>query len=558
MTSSRIVAFAARAWNFLSILVFVGVTMLLASGYRGTREWEQGVTTRIAHQTEESADLIIKAISRDMHGVQAMILANRDWDAPLPYDTADLDMTEQVATTFARYPYPESFLTWRGGNHGMIFFSRSTRLPPWMPNRHRTIDSPIAVVIEPGISEHVRQRLLSAIAAQQRYAVFHTEFDGVPYQIVARVNYADPLREHPESVRGFTVNLDWVRTQYFADILRDIGPSASGGLTQDVALLDDTNRTVFGSNNNALPIAERVFPLLFMDSSDTASDLPPDINLRRWKLRVSSSRDPMLLSAHRRADATFLAIGIAVVVCAVSLVLARRTVLKDARLSEMRSRFVSSVTHDLKTPLANIHALSATLERESQVTSERYRAYPHLLIQEATNLGRQVDNLLAYARIADITETYAFEPMAAAELVDDALKGFQPRLGENGIRVDVEMPDDLPFVRADQRAMVLALKNLIDNGLRHARDGEHGHIRIAVQRAGPNAFIEVQDNGCGISAKKLAALRESIASRAFAPADGGGLGLAIASKVIADHGGTLTVDSALGVGTRCVIGLPLC
>ena len=164
------------------------------------------------------------------------------------------------------------------------------------------------------------------------------------------------------------------------------------------------------------------------------------------------------------------------------------------------------------------------LERESQVTSERYRAYPHLLIQEATNLSRQVDNLLAYARITDVTETYAFEPMAAAELVDEAVKGFQPRLGENGVRVDVDLPEDLPFVRADQRAMVLALKNLIDNGLRHARDGEHGHLRIAVRRVGPSALIEVQDNGCGISAKKLAALRESIASRAFAPADGGGLG----------------------------------
>jgi signal transduction histidine kinase len=558
MTSSRIVAFAARAWNLLTILVFVGVTALLASGYRAARDWEQGVSTRIAHQTEESADLIIKAISRDMHGVQAMILANRDWDAPLPYDTTDLDMTEQVATTFARYPYPESFFTWRGGKHGMIFFSRSTRRPPWMANGDRTTDSPIAVVIEPAISEHVRQRLLSSIAAQQRYAVFQTEFDGVPYQIVARVNYADPLREHLESVRGFTVNLDWVRTQYFADILRDIGPSASGGLTQDVALLDDTNHPVFGSRNDATPIAERMFPLLFMDSSDTASELPPDVNFGQWKLRVSSSRDPILLSAHRRADMTLIAIAVAVVVCGVSLVLARRTVLNDAKLSEMRSRFVSSVTHDLKTPLANIHALSATLERESQVTSERYRAYPHLLMQEATNLSRQVDNLLAYARITDVTETYAFEPMAAAELVDEAVKGFQPRLGENGVSVDIDLPEDLPFVRADQRAMVLALKNLIDNGLRHARNGEHGHLRIAVRCVGASALIEVQDNGCGISTKKLAALRDSIASHSFAPADGGGLGVAIASKVVADHGGTLTVDSILGMGTRCIIALPVC
>src|SRR6186997_1691673 len=143
MKSSRLVTFAARAWNFLTILVFFGTAALLASGYRAARDWEQGVTARIAHQTDESADLIVKAISRDMRGAQAMILANRDWDASLPADTADLDMTEQVATTFARYPYPESFFTWRGGRHGVIFFSRSNRLPPWMSPQNQAIDSPI-------------------------------------------------------------------------------------------------------------------------------------------------------------------------------------------------------------------------------------------------------------------------------------------------------------------------------------------------------------------------------------------------------------------------------
>jgi len=558
VTSSQLAALAARAWNVLIILVFAGITALLASGYRATRDWEQGVVTRIAHQTEETADLLIKAISRDMRGAQAAILANRDWDASLPVDAADLDMTEQVATTFARYPYPESFFTWRGGSHRMLFFSRITRLPAWMLQQDRAIDSPIVVATDPPLSELVRQRVMACIAAQQRYAVFEADLAGVAYQVVARVNYADPLREHLESVSGFTVNLEWARSHYFADILTEVEPSASAGLTQDVSLIDDANRTVFGTNNGASPVAERSFPLLFLDASDAASDLPPDLQLRQWKVRVSASRDPMLLSARRRADTTLLAIAIAVVICGVSLVLARRTVMINAKLAEMRSRFVSSVTHDLKTPLANIHALSATLERESQVTSDRYRAYPHLLMQEAGNLGRLVDNLLAYARITDVTETYAFEPIAAAELVDEALKGFQLQIGQNGIAVEVDTPDDLLFVRADQRAMVLALKNLIDNALRHARTGARGSIRISVGSTEQTAYIEVQDHGCGISEKKLVALRESIASRAFAPSDGGGLGLAIASRVVADHGGTLTVDSALGSGTRCVIALPAC
>jgi signal transduction histidine kinase len=104
--------------------------------------------------------------------------------------------------------------------------------------------------------------------------------------------------------------------------------------------------------------------------------------------------------------------------------------------------------------------------------------------------------------------------------------------------------------------MLLALNNLIDNAMRHVRSD--GHIRIATRCADSVVAIEVQDDGCGISPAKLDALRASIASRAFSPSDGGGLGLAIASKVVADHRGTFAVESVLGTGTRCVIGLPAC
>jgi len=148
------------------------------------------------------------------------------------------------------------------------------------------------------------------------------------------------------------------------------------------------------------------------------------------------------------------------------------------------------VTHELKTPLANIRALAGTLARESQVSSERYKVYPHLLIQEANDLGRLVDNLLAYARITDVTETYSFDAMAAAELVEEALRSFGRHLMEGGIVIDVDTPQELPFVRADQRAMVLALRNLIDNAIRHVRND--GHIRISASLADSRIFIEVR------------------------------------------------------------------
>ena len=259
MKSDRIFRFAVRASKFLTVFVFLGIAALLAFGYRVTREWQEGVAVRIAHQNEESADLIIKAITRDMRGAQARILANRDWDASLPVSSAR-DMTEQVATTFARYPYPESFFTWRGGRHSMLFFSRSTRLPKWMAPQSVVANSPIALAIDPPLARQVRQHVLACIAAQLRYAVFDTTLAGVPYQIVAKITYADSLREHLESVSGFTVNLDWVRKWYFADILSEVGPSANGGLTQEVALLDENNRTVLGANDESPPMAQRAFP----------------------------------------------------------------------------------------------------------------------------------------------------------------------------------------------------------------------------------------------------------------------------------------------------------
>ncbi len=554
MKSDRITRLALRASSFLTISVFVGIATLLAFGYLVARDWQQGIVVRIAHQNEESADLIIKAITRDMRGAQARILANRDWDAPVPADFTR-DMTEQVATTFARYPYPESFFIWRGGQQSMLFFSRAMRLPRWMPPpQSPTINSPIALAADPPVADEVRRRVLTSVAAQRRYVVFNTELAGIPYQIVARITYADSLREHLESVSGFTVNLDWVRKWYFADMLSEVWPSVSGGLTQDIARLDENNRTVLGSNNEEEPVVQRAFPLLFMDSSDTASDIPSDLAHKQWRIRISASHDPILRSASRRVDITLLATTFAVILCGLSLMVTHQAVLSRAKVSEMRSRFVSSVTHELKTPLASIHALAATLARQSPIASERYREYPNLLIQETNHLSRLVDNLLAYARITHASEAYAFEPIAAAELVEEALKSFQPRFSENGITVEFEMSPDLPFVCVDQRAMTLALTNLIENAVRHI--GNNGHIHISTSRVDSVVSIEVQDDGCGISTAKLTALRESIASREFSPSDGGGFGLEIASKVVADHRGTFTVESVLGTGTRCVIGLP--
>jgi two-component system phosphate regulon sensor histidine kinase PhoR len=223
-------------------------------------------------------------------------------------------------------------------------------------------------------------------------------------------------------------------------------------------------------------------------------------------------------------------------------------------LTAMRSDFVSSVTHELKTPLANIRAMADTLARRP-ITTDTIRDYAELLMQEAKRLGRLVDNLLAYARVTDVTEVYSFEPVALAELVDDVLQNFRHPLAERAFQVTVDMPLDLPLVRADRTAMMLVLDNLVDNAIRYSA-GER-YLRISAGRDGANVRIEVQDRGVGISPEELPNVRRKFVRGRLARTDGSGLGLAIVSRIVADHKGTFVLESTVGSGTTARICLPM-
>ena len=101
-------------------------------------------------------------------------------------------------------------------------------------------------------AEALRRRVEEYSTSRFRYAVFDIALGGEPYQIVARLVYADPLQERLDSVIGFTVNLAWVRRSYFSDILAQVAPIATRGNTFDIAVLDDTGQQSQGRGRLAL------------------------------------------------------------------------------------------------------------------------------------------------------------------------------------------------------------------------------------------------------------------------------------------------------------------
>ncbi len=556
MKIERVIEWGGWLTALLAVAVCLGIATLLGFGYRATREWQRSTELLIARDTAESADLLLTAVTRDMRGAHARVLANRDW-GELSLESLT-DTSDQVATAFARYPYPESFFSWAHDSpHGVVFFNRSDRFPGWIPEPAEGHPYPVVLVTNPPGAEALRSKVEAFSKGRFRYATFDMTLGGQPYQVVARLVYADSLQERLDSVIGFTVNLEWVRRSYFSDILSQVAPIATRGNALDIAVFDDNGKRIWG-REGARQALVREFPLMFLDPSVSMVALGSNPAVTTWTIRASQSTDSALVEAAEGADEALLAAGAAAMTLALGLILAIRAVRAGVALTAMRSDFVSSVTHELKTPLASIRAMGDTLARRP-ISGETVKDYAELLMQEARRLTRLVDNLLAYARVTDVTDVYSFEPIAPAELIDDVLQNFHHQLSERGFAVEVDVPVDLPLVRADRTAMMLALDNLVDNAIRYSPDHKR-FIRISARRDERDerkGIIEVQDHGMGIAADELSTVRRKFTRGRMARADGSGLGLAIVSRIVGDHNGTLVLESELGTGTSAKVYLPI-
>jgi signal transduction histidine kinase len=301
--------------------------------------------------------------------------------------------------------------------------------------------------------------------------------------------------------------------------------------------------------------AGRTFEMLFFDPLLVAMDPPSDLGWSNVSIRVSGARDPTLAIAAGGARRTFLLIAVAASVLAVGLFITVRAVRTSSDLMMMRSDFVSSVTHEIKTPIATIRAIAETLVRGRITTDTGLRSYAQLLMQEQQHLARLVDNLLAYARVTDVTQAYTFELQKPEDLVAEALQTTRRAVGENGGEFEVTVSADLPLVRADRTSMIMALDNVIDNAVRYSGSSPRVAVNVSCSRG--HVAFSVSDSGCGIPADEIARVQQRFVRGRAASGHGSGLGLAIVGRIVRAHGGQVLIDSVVGTGTKVVLSIPV-
>lgn len=549
-------AWARTLAAWLAIGVCGSVLALTWFGSNAIREW-QGSEARLASdRVRRTTDLLVKALARDMRGVQSSVLASPRWHDLTTDPTVEINAL--AASAFARYPYPESFFAWQhpSPSDTLTFFNRTERPPLWVPKAPTPQPFPVTVAAMPEVARVLMEHITADAATGARFATFETAVSGAPYQVVARLVYRDPRREQLDGVFGFTVSLDWVRRHYFQELVDQVTLPDNMSDEFSVRIVDEQGQLVAGpaSAPEDAPRTEQGFPLAFFDPLILGLDPPRNLSPRQWMVRAQAHVDPALAGAIRGANRTLIIAALSAVVLAMGLVLTARATRARARLAEMRSDFVASVTHELKTPLASIRALADTLVSGRVAAPETQREYALLIAQEAKRQTRLVDNLLAFARITDVTEAYSFEAISTPELVDGVVDRFRSQLVERSFHVTVDVRDDVPAIHADRVAMELLLDNLIDNAIRYSTDDRH--IAISAEHDDAKVRIRIADHGIGIPPEELPHVIKRFYRGRGVQVNGSGLGLAIANRIVADHGGALTIDSVVQSGTVVTMWLP--
>ncbi len=230
---------------------------------------------------------------------------------------------------------------------------------------------------------------------------------------------------------------------------------------------------------------------------------------------------------------------------------------REAHLAQMKTAFVSNVSHEMKTPLALIRMYAETLEAGRVAAPEKMREYHQVIHRESRRLTGLIDNVLDFARLDAGSHNFRFEAIDVGRLASDLASAFEERLRAGGFRLAVDIEAGLPPVAADRVALSQALANLIDNAAKYSAGARD--IHIAVRRNDTGVAVEVKDHGIGIPGFEQGRIFEKfyrVEDPLVRETRGAGLGLTLSKQIVEAHQGRIEVRSAAGCGSTFTVLLP--
>ncbi|MBT6767076.1 MAG: HAMP domain-containing histidine kinase [Prolixibacteraceae bacterium] len=296
-------------------------------------------------------------------------------------------------------------------------------------------------------------------------------------------------------------------------------------------------------------------------------DLPEDIKITSvfppfmpsWSLVLYKESSGMITTFLRASQGIFIYIFLfIVIVLALGLFFTLQIINKELMLSKMKSDFISTVSHEFKSPLTSIRQMSEMLFSERIKTESRKKEYYAVMLEQSERLSHLIDNILDFSKIEEGKKAFRFEKIDVSEQIDHVKSVFQNSISNEGFNVSLSMPEMLPELVIDKEAIQQVIYNLLDNAYKYS--GSSKNIEIVVEHTGDWVKISVKDFGVGIQREDQLKIFDRFfrgGNELTRSVKGSGIGLTIVKKIIEAHRGTVSLESTLGKGSTFIIKLPL-
>lgn len=280
--------------------------------------------------------------------------------------------------------------------------------------------------------------------------------------------------------------------------------------------------------------------------------------LDNWELRVTERDQDVEAVLRRKRLIDSILIGTAMTTVVAGLAILGLAIRRERRANELKSDFISNVSHELKTPLSIITMFGEMLANNRTKSPEQATEYAEIIWRESTRLSRLIDNVLDFAKIERGMGVYEFAEADVGEVVRRAIDLATRRLATAEMTLEVDIAADLPEIKLDANAVTLAVLNLIDNAIKYAAEGKR--ICLALAHKADRIVLSVRDFGPGIEPDETERIFERFyraKAMRLKPIRGSGIGLALVQHIARAHGGDVSVESELGRGATFTLWLPV-
>jgi signal transduction histidine kinase len=303
---------------------------------------------------------------------------------------------------------------------------------------------------------------------------------------------------------------------------------------------------------------------LLLRSEQSSGDLTPVYvafppELPPWTLKLFPAETGLFGVLLHPQDGIFLYIFIVIVLLlACGLFFTLHAVNNELNLSRMKSYFMSTVSHEFKSPLTSIRQMAEMLVRNRVPSQERKANYYTTILQQSERLSHLIDNILDFTKMEGGYKVFRFEKAHIAPAVKNIVELFREITAGSGFQIRLAIPEHLPEMIFDKEAIEQMVYNLIDNAFKYSRESKVIDVQLISE--GSHIIISVQDYGVGIRKED----QEKIFSRFYRAGEelsqnvkGSGIGLAIVKQIVAAHHGEITVESSPGKGSKFSVKLPV-